>query len=71
MSEKLKIKRIPLKAYTKKELRMFYGLSKRTFNEWLEQYKEELKVIKGYYLNVNQVQFIFEKFGVPGEIDVE
>ena len=66
-----KIKRVPLKSYTKKELRKLYGISFRTWNEWMGKYKEELNFGSGYILTVKQVEFIFEKFGIPGEIEID
>ena len=66
-----KIKRVPLKSYTKKELRKLYGISFRTWNEWTGKYKDELNLGNGYILTVKQVEVIFEKFGIPGEIEID
>ncbi len=62
-------KKIQLRSYTLKELRSFYGVPLRTFNSWLAPYREELKIGKAKYLTIKQVQFIFEKFGIPGTIE--
>ena len=71
MKEKPKIKRVPLRAYTKKELRKLYGISFRTWNEWTNKYKDELNIGNAYILTVKQVEAIFERFGVPGEIEID
>ena len=69
--KKLSVKKFPLKAYTKKELRALYGIPLRTFNEWIAPYTKEIGIGNGKYLTVNQVRFIFEKFGIPGEVDID
>ena len=65
------VKKIPLKAYTKKELRTLYDIPLSTFNQWIKPYAEELGIGTGKYLTVNQVRFIFEKFGIPGEVEID
>jgi hypothetical protein len=69
--KKIKVKTIPLKAYTKKDIRIFYGLSERTFKEWIKPFRKELGIGNGHFLTVTQVKYIFEKFGVPGDIEVD
>lgn len=69
--KKLKVKTVPLKSYTIKEIRELYGISARTWREWIRDYRKEINIGKSLVLTIKQVQFIFEKFGVPGEIEVE
>lgn len=71
INKKLNIKAIPLKCYTIKELRQFYGVPERTFTEWLKSLRAELQMGKSKYLTAKQVKMIFEAFGVPGEIIVD
>lgn len=69
MKDKPILKRAPLRAYTKKELRKLYGISFHIWNKWVS--KHELKLGKGYTLTVKEVEIIFEKLGVPGEIEAD
>ena len=69
--KKLTVKNFPLKAYTKNELRTLYGIPTRTFNQWVDPFKDELGIGTGNYLTVKQVRFIFEHFGIPGVIEIE
>ena len=69
--KKIKVKTVALKSYTIKEIRELFGISARTWREWIRPYRKEVNIGKSLVLNIKQVQFIFEKFGVPGEIEVE
>lgn len=71
MTEKPTVKKIPLRSYTKKELRKLYGISRRTWNQWVMKYKDELKLCSGRTLTIKEVELIFETFGIPGEIALD
>ena len=70
-NKKLKVKTVPLKSYTIKEIRELFGISARTWREWVRPHRKELSIGRSLVLNIKQVQFLFEKFGVPGEIEVD
>lgn len=55
-----------VKPCSKKELQVALGVSKYVLNTWLKNIEEDLgPPISGLY-SVKQVQFIIEKFGLPG-----
>mgnify|MGYP002777293404 FL=1 len=57
---------IPVKGYTVKELASFYGISPKTFRNWLEPHQKAIGQKTGWYYNALQVRIIFEKLGMPG-----
>lgn len=59
--------RFALRAYTKKELRLLYGVSESTFRRWLKEIPETADSGRKNWLDVNQVEAILKKRGVPGE----
>jgi hypothetical protein len=59
-----------LKAYSPKEIRGFYGVSIRTFNKWIEDFKTDIGDVKGKFYTVTQVKFIIEKLGTPGTLEL-
>lgn len=56
-----------LKAYTKKELRLLYGIPETTFRRLLKKIAETADTGKKNWLDVNQVAAILRVHGVPGE----
>lgn len=56
-----------IKAYTKKELRLLYGISRETFNKWLQPIKAFLPHYQpsAKILTPAQVKVIFEHWGEP------
>jgi hypothetical protein len=68
---KFPLRRIALKCYTVKELRMLYGVPPRTFTIWLAPIRKQLGLGRTKYLTVSQVEYIFKKFGIPGKYEVE
>ena len=68
---KMKIKNIPLRCYTMKELRMLYGVPLRTWREWIRPFRKEIGIGQKKTLNITQVKYIFEKFGIPGVVEIE
>jgi hypothetical protein len=62
-------RRIELKPYTLKELALVYDVCVRTINKWLIPFKDEIGSKQGRYYNVNQVKIVFEKLGLPGNLE--
>lgn len=61
------MKNVPIKVYSKKELRGLYGISRETFNKWLRPIKENLPNYQptSKLLTPAQVKVIFEHLGEP------
>lgn len=66
-SEETTTQALVLKAYTKKELRLLYGLSESTFRRWLKKIPETANTGQDNWLDVDQVAAILKARGVPGE----
>lgn len=62
---------IQLKPYTVLELARIYGVSDRTMKKWIRPFENEVGTKIGYFYTVVQVKIIFEKLGIPGEIEVD
>ena len=58
-----------IKAYTKSELRMAYGVSRETLNKWLKAIEDLLHHYKptAKVLTPAQVKVVFEELGTPTE----
>lgn len=56
-----------VRAYTKKELRLMYGIPASTLRRWLKEIPETANTGRKNWLDVNQVQAILKVKGVPGE----
>ena len=58
-----------IKAYTKSELRIAYGVSRETFNKWLKALEDLLMhyTPTAKTLTPAQVKVIFEELGTPRE----
>lgn len=56
---------IYVKPYSMKELSVLYGVSRRTFYNWLIPFREEIGKRLGLYYSVKQVEIIFSNLGVP------
>ncbi|MCD6068901.1 MAG: hypothetical protein K0S33_3727 [Bacteroidetes bacterium] len=65
-TEKIKPVGCELKAYTKKELRLLYGIPESTFKRWLKAVAETADTGRKNWLNLIQVEALFRKYGVPG-----
>jgi hypothetical protein len=65
--EESQIIKFVLKAYTKKELRLLYGIPETTFRRWLKDIPETANTGQKNWLDVNQVAAILRVKGVPGE----
>ena len=59
-----------VRPYTAKELCKIYGISDKTFVKWLQPFKEQVGDKQGRFYTVWQVQYIFEKLGIPYSIKV-
>ncbi|HTM65639.1 MAG TPA: hypothetical protein VL093_04920 [Flavipsychrobacter sp.] len=57
--------RAEVRPYTYKELTLLYGISRRTLNTWLTEYKYEIGPKRGRYFNIAQVEIIFRWCGRP------
>lgn len=55
-----------LKPYTKKDLRLMYGIPLTTFRRWLKAVPEALESGRKNWLTAKQVEAIIKKYGVPG-----
>ncbi len=52
-----------VKAYTTTELSARYGVSLKTFKNWLQPYSEVIGEKRGWYFTILQVKLIFERIG--------
>jgi hypothetical protein len=64
-------KSIQLKPYTVMEMARIYGVSDRTMKKWLKPFEAQIGEKIGYFYTIAQVQIIFDKLGVPGEVESE
>jgi hypothetical protein len=53
------------KVYTKKELRILYGVSRSTFSKWMKEIFPDPENINKKLLTPTMVKTIFEKIGEP------
>jgi hypothetical protein len=60
--------KLEIKPYTKKELAAIYGMSPRSFANWMKPFNEVVGAKQGRYYNVHQVRMIIDKLGLPGMI---
>lgn len=56
-----------IKAYTKKELRLLYGIPEASFRRWLKEIPETSNTGKKNWLTALQVEVIIKTYGVPGQ----
>ena len=58
---------VPIKTYTKQELRHLYNISEDTFRRWLVDIAEQMPHYnpKCKILSPLQVKILFENYGVP------
>ena len=57
-----------VKPYCYKELISLYGVSHKTFKNWIYPFTNELGEKRGRYFTVKQVELIFQKIGFPNNI---
>jgi hypothetical protein len=54
-----------VKAYTKKELRLLYGLPRDTFRKWLKALPGDSGSGRNNWLTAAQVQAFIDRYGAP------
>lgn len=59
------------RAYTKKELRLLYGIPESTFRRWLKALPELSESGQKNWLNIAEVLAIVSHYGIPGDKSVE
>lgn len=67
----MKTDKIYLKPYSLTELSRLYDVCVRTMKKWMIPFEEEVGAKRGRYFTISQVKIIFEKLGLPGEINAE
>jgi transposase-like protein len=60
-----------VKPYNVQELCRLYGVSDKTLRTWLAPFRDEIGERRGRYYTVLQVEFIFNKLGIPYCIEEE
>lgn len=55
-----------IKAYTKKDMRIMYGIPEATFRRWLKALPETGNTGRKNWLSAIQVEAIIKAYGVPG-----
>lgn len=59
--------KIEIKPYSKKELAALYKIGARSMDTWLKPFEKKIGKRNGWYYNVNQIRYIFDKLGLPGD----
>ena len=54
-----------VRPYSLGELCRIYGVSQKTMLRWLKPFEKEIGIRRGRYYNVNQVETIIIKLGLP------
>jgi hypothetical protein len=62
---------IAVKAYSLTDLSKIYRVCIRTIKKWLAPFAGEIGKRIGRYYTITQVRIIFQKLGLPNEIDLE
>lgn len=62
---------VPLRPYTVAEIIALYGVDGKTFRKWISPFLATIGKRIGNYYTILQVQTIFEKLGLPGNVMVE
>lgn len=65
MAQNEHVATITVRPYSYKELVVLYGVSQRTFKNWLEPFMAEIGEKRGRFFNVKQMEVIFRKLGYP------
>lgn len=61
------IRLFEIKAYTKKDLRLLYGILETTFRRWLKALPETAQTGQKNWLTAKQVEALLKAYGNPGE----
>ena len=67
MEENKSTEAFEIKAYTKKELRLMYGIPESSFRRWLKELPETKEPSMKNWLTAIQVEAIINKYGIPGQ----
>jgi len=59
--------KVPVKAYSKGELKDLYGVSHYTLRVWLKPFIDDIGIIAGGMYTPKQIEIIFSKIGNPSE----
>jgi len=60
---------IAIKPYTMGELCSIYQVTNKTMNTWLRPHSEVIGKREGRYFTALQVEIIFEKIGLPKQLN--
>ena len=61
---------IQLKPYSLVELARLYTVCDRTMKKWIKPFEQEVGEKNGRYYSISQVKIIFDKLGLPSEIEI-
>ena len=61
---------IQLKPYSLVELAKLYTVCDRTMKKWIRPFEQEVGEKNGRYYSISQVKIIFDKLGLPSEIEI-
>ena len=61
---------IQLKPYSLGELAKIYSVCDRTMKKWIKPFEQEIGKKNGRYYSISQVKIIFDKLGLPSEIEI-
>lgn len=59
-----------VKPSTTKELAALYQITPRIFNNWVDNFRNEVGKRIGFFYNVTQVLIILRKLGPPPDVEV-
>ena len=62
---------IQLKPYSIAELSKLYDVCARTMKKWMKPFDAIIGEKMGRYYTITQVKIIFEKLGLPSEINLD
>jgi hypothetical protein len=61
---------IQLKPYSLVDLAKLYTVCDRTMKKWIKPFEQEVGEKNGRYYSISQVKIIFDKLGLPSEIEI-
>ena len=64
-----KLRPIPVRCYSSKELADAYGVSKKVISKWLQPIRHKIGKREGWYFNIKQIRLIFDHLGRPNGIE--
>lgn len=59
-----------VKPYSKREMAEIYNVCSKTFEKWVNPFKDEIGTLNGRYYTVRQVKLILERLDLPHWINV-